>query len=197
MQNIGRCKVGRRGIGRMLLGSILLVGLVAGCSGGDDAANAATPSGTPTPTATAETSPVASQEDRMAKSGDTVSVHYRGTLDSGEEFDSSRGGQPLQFTLGASEVIAGFDEAITGMSVGETKTVRIPAENAYGEHRDDLVIVVPAAQAPDGLQVGQQVFLGDAPATVTSIGPDGVTVDANHPLAGEALTFEVELVGIE
>ncbi|MDP2327695.1 MAG: peptidylprolyl isomerase [Chloroflexi bacterium HGW-Chloroflexi-9] len=133
----------------------------------------------------------------MAKSGDTVSVHYRGTLDSGEEFDSSRGGQPLQFTLGASEVIAGFDEAITGMSVGETKTVRIPAENAYGEHRDDLVIVVPAAQAPDGLQVGQQVFLGDAPATVTSIGPDGVTVDANHPLAGEALTFEVELVGIE
>jgi FKBP-type peptidyl-prolyl cis-trans isomerase 2 len=197
MQNIGRWKVGRRGIGRMLLGSIVLVGLVAGCAGGDDAADAATPSGTPTPTATAETSPVASQEDRMAKSGDTVSVHYRGTLDSGEEFDSSRGGQPLQFTLGANEVIAGFDEAITGMSVGETKTVRIPAENAYGEHRDDLVIVVPAAQAPDGLEVGQQVFLGDAPATVTSIGPDGVTVDANHPLAGEALTFEVELVGID
>lgn len=181
----------------MLLGSIVLVGLAVGCSGGDDAADAATPSGTPTPTTTAEASPVASQEDRMAKSGDTVSVHYRGTLDSGEEFDSSRGGQPLQFTLGANEVIAGFDEAITGMAVGESKTVRIPAENAYGEHRDDLVIVVPAAQAPEGLEVGQQVFLGDAPATVTSIGPDGVTVDANHPLAGEALTFELELVGIE
>lgn len=183
-----------------LVGAVLLAATIAGCGGDDPEAATATttPDGdtvTSTATVTA-TSTGGTQEDRMAQAGDTVSVHYRGTLDSGEEFDSSRGGQPLQFTLGTGQVIAGFDEAITGMQIGETKTVRIPAENAYGVHREDLVIVVPAAQAPAGLEVGQQVFLGDAPATVTAVGADGVTVDANHPLAGEALTFEVELVAI-
>lgn len=178
-----------------LVGAVLLAATIAGCGGGDsDAATATTPGDGGLATASAAAGET--QEGRVAQAGDTVSVHYRGTLDSGEEFDSSRGGQPLQFTLGTGQVIAGFDEAITGMQVGETKTVRIPAENAYGQHREDLVIVVPAAQAPAGLEVGQQVFLGDAPATVTAVGPEGVTVDANHPLAGEALTFEVELVAI-
>ncbi|MDA0271038.1 MAG: peptidylprolyl isomerase [Chloroflexi bacterium] len=132
----------------------------------------------------------------MAQAGDRVSVHYRGTLDSGEEFDSSQGRDPLPFTIGAGEVIAGFDQAVTGMAIGDKKTVRIPAEEAYGMPREDLILTVPADQAPPGLEVGQQVFLGNSPATIVRIDETGVTVDANHPLAGEALTFELELVSI-
>ncbi len=152
---------------RVGIGIVLLAGLIAGCSGGP-----------------------------MAQSGDRVTVHYRGTLDSGEEFDSSIGGTPFPFTVGANEVIAGFDQAVLGMAVGEKKTVRIPAAEAYGEHREDLVLVVPAAEAPEGLAVGQQVYLGETPATITHMDAESVTVDANHPLAGEALTFELELVSI-
>jgi peptidylprolyl isomerase len=137
------------------------------------------------------------EERRVAQTGDTVSVHYRGTLDSGEEFDSSRGRDPLTFTVGEGQVIDGFDAAVTGMAVGESKTVRLEPDQAYGARRDDLVITVPKAQAPDGLEEGQQVLVGNAPAVVTRVTDDEVTVDANHPLAGEALTFEIELVSIQ
>ncbi len=134
----------------------------------------------------------------MAQTGDTVSLHYRGTLDDGSEFDSSAGRDPLTFTVGAGQVIAGFDEAVKGMAVGEKKTFRLEPEEAYGERSEDLIITVPAENAPEGLQPGQQVALGNAPATVVSIGENGdVVVDANHALAGQALTFDVELVSIE
>ncbi|MEX1021829.1 MAG: FKBP-type peptidyl-prolyl cis-trans isomerase [Dehalococcoidia bacterium] len=133
----------------------------------------------------------------MAQIGSNVSVHYRGILDDGTEFDSSEGRDPLPFTVGAGEVIAGFDEAVVGMEVGEKKTFRLDPEQAYGERSDERIITVPAEQAPEGLEAGQQVMLGNAPATVVEVGDEGVKVDANHPLAGEALTFEIELVSIE
>jgi peptidylprolyl isomerase len=133
----------------------------------------------------------------VAEAGNTVAVHYRGTLDNGEEFDSSHGREPLTFQVGSGQVIPGFDQAVAGMTEGESKTIRIEPNEAYGERRDDLIIAVPVNQAPDGLEVGQQVRLGDAPATVVGVDEDEVTVDANHPLAGEALNFEIELVSVQ
>lgn len=133
----------------------------------------------------------------MAKVGDHVSVNYTGTLDDGTVFDSSKGRAPLQFTVGSGEVISGFDRAVTGLAVGETTTVRMEPEEAYGQRRDDLVVNVPADQAPPDLAVGQAVSLGGQRALVTAVTPETVTVDANHELAGKALTFEVELVSID
>ena len=138
-----------------------------------------------------------------AKQGDTVQVHYTGTLDDGTEFDSSRGREPLTFTLGAGQMIAGFDAAVRDMEVGETKTVRIPAADAYGEPRQSLVATVPRAQIPPGLepQVGQRFQLGrgdDAvPVVVVEVTPEQVVLDGNHPLAGQDLTFALELMGLE
>ncbi len=133
----------------------------------------------------------------MAKAGDHVSVNYTGTLDDGTVFDSSKGRDPLQFTVGAGDVIAGFDRAVTGLEVGKSAKVRMEPADAYGERRDDLVVNVPIAQAPAGLAVGQTVSLGGQRATVTAVNADSVTVDANHELAGKALTFEIELVSID
>lgn len=139
------------------------------------------------------------EEARVAQPGDSVLVHYRGTLDDGTEFDSSAGRDPLPFTVGAGEVIAGFDQAVIGMEIGEKKTFRLTPEQAYGEPRAEFVVTVEGANAPAGLQVGDQVMLGPStPAVVTNVAENGdVTVDANHPLAGQALTFEIELVGIQ
>jgi FKBP-type peptidyl-prolyl cis-trans isomerase 2 len=136
--------------------------------------------------------------DRVAADGDTVSVHYVGTLDDGEVFDSSEGREPLTFVVGEGQVIAGFDEAVRGMAVGDTKTVHIEPADAYGERRDDLLITVPAESAPEGLEVGDRVQLGNgAPAMVIEITDEGVTVDANHALAGQALNFEIEVVELQ
>jgi peptidylprolyl isomerase len=138
-----------------------------------------------------------------AQAGDTVRVHYTGTLDDGTVFDSSTGREPLEFTLGEGQVIAGFEEAVTGMEVGETKASRIDADEAYGSRRDDLLLDVPREQIPAeiDLQIGQQLTLqqpnGQAvPVTVAELSDETVTLDANHPLAGEALTFELTLVEI-
>lgn len=138
-----------------------------------------------------------------AKDGDSVKIHYTGTLDNGETFDSSKGRDPLEFTLGAGQVISGFDKAVCGMAVGETKTETIPAAEAYGERREEMILTVPTAKVPPGVntkigsrltmktQDGQQV-----PVKVTEASEDSITLDANHPLAGENLTFEIELVSI-
>jgi peptidylprolyl isomerase len=139
-----------------------------------------------------------SKEVRVANEGDTVSVHYTGTLDDGEVFDSSDGRDPLTFTVGTNQVIQGFDDAVRGMAVGEKKKVRLEPGEAYGEHTDELLLEVPAANAPEGLAEGDLVQLSNgAPAKVVKVSDDTVTVDANHPLAGQPLTFEIELVGIE
>ena len=134
--------------------------------------------------------------NRTAADGDQVAVHYTGTLDDGSQFDSSTGREPLEFVVGAGQVIVGFDQAVRGLAVGESRTVRMDAADAYGERRDDLVVQVPASQAPDGLNVGDQVAANGQPATVVAIDTESVTIDVNHRLAGEALTFAVELVNI-
>ena len=139
----------------------------------------------------------AGQGGRVAKAGDRVSVHYTGTLDDGKQFDSSKGRAPLQFTVGAGDVIAGFDRAVTGLDVGKSVKVRMEPKEAYGERREDLVATVPIAQVPQGLKVGQTVSLGGRRTVVKAITPEAVTVDANHELAGQALTFEIELVSID
>lgn len=139
----------------------------------------------------------------QARSGDTVRVHYRGTLADGSEFDSSRGREPLEFTLGGGQVIAGFDEAVTGMGPGDARTVTIPADQAYGTRSNDLMFVVPRQQFPDDIQPqpGQQLQMSTqdgqvAVVTVIDVNDQGVILDANHPLAGQDLTFELELVEI-
>lgn len=133
----------------------------------------------------------------MPVSGDRVTVHYTGTLDDGSEFDSSRDRDPLEFEVGAGQVIPGFDQAVEALSVGESSTFRLEPGEAYGDMRDDLVFDVPLANAPDGLTVGDSVQLATGqPATVIAVSAGTVKVDANHPLAGQALTFAVELVSV-
>jgi peptidylprolyl isomerase len=134
--------------------------------------------------------------DRLVSDGDTVRVHYTGRLDSGEVFDSSREREPLSFTLGEGKLISGFEAAVSGLTVGESRSVRVEASDAYGERRDKLVVRVAREQAPDDVAPNDRVRIGDQPAVVTDVTDDHVVVDANHPLAGEALTFEVEFVDV-
>jgi peptidylprolyl isomerase len=139
----------------------------------------------------------------QAKRGDTVRVHYTGTLDDGQEFDSSRGLDPLTFTLGTGSVIQGFDDAVTGMAVGDEKRVTIPAEEAYGPRREELTLQLPRAELPADMEIeeGTQLRMeqGDQSIVVTvrQLDEESVTLDANHPLAGESLTFELRLVDID
>ena len=141
--------------------------------------------------------------EEQARAGDTVHVHYTGTLADGSEFDSSRGREPLEFTLGAGQVVPGFESAIMGMERGQSKTVTIPADEAYGAPRPELMMRVPRTQVPPQieLEVGQQLQLGRGDdalvVTVREVGDDEVVLDGNHPLAGEDLTFALELVRIE
>lgn len=140
----------------------------------------------------------------QASAGDTVKVHYTGKLEDGTVFDSSRDREPLEFTLDAGQIIPGFEEAVEGMEEGEETTVEIPPEKAYGMHQEDAVMEFPLEQLPDEIepQVGMQLQLQSAngqafPARVTEVGDATVVLDANHPLAGETLTFDIELVEIE
>lgn len=138
-----------------------------------------------------------------AKSGDTVRVHYTGRLVDGTVFDSSEGREPLEFTLGEQQVISGFDRAVSGMQVGESVTVTIPVDDAYGRHRDNLVIQVDQSQFPAdikpelGLSLRMQQPDGSTVRVrITALEAGKVTLDANHPLAGEDLVFDIELVEI-
>ena len=135
----------------------------------------------------------------MAQDGDRVSVHYRGTLEDGEEFDSSIGQEPLTFTMGLGEMIPGFENAVRGMVVGETKTVHLTPANAYGERRPELIIEVPRSEAPgDGFSVGDRVLLASgSPAIITEITDEIIRLDGNHELAGRTLTFAITLVSVE
>ncbi len=135
--------------------------------------------------------------------GQTVKVHYTGTLEDGTQFDSSAGREPLEFTLGAGQVIPGFEQALAEMAVGETKTVQIPPEQAYGEHQPELVQQVDRGQIPAEIELAVGVQLqAQGPEgqvfrlVVTELAESSVTLDGNHPLAGKALTFELELVEI-
>jgi peptidylprolyl isomerase len=176
--------------------------LRAGRFGHDVASPGSTPSRTAARLATGD-NPEHLNAMAQAKSGDMVSVHYTGRLDDGTVFDSSEGREPLRFEVGSGQVIAGFDEAITGMGEGETKTVRIPSEEAYGERRDELMLEVERSAFPPTIEpeVGQRLQMSQGPGqaavvTVTDVSAESVRLDANHPLAGEALTFELKLVEI-
>lgn len=139
---------------------------------------------------------------QQAQPGDTVRIHYTGTLSDGSVFDSSRDGEPLEFVLGKGQVISGVNDAVKGMAVGQEKKVTVAAEDAYGPRRQDLTLTVGRDQFPDEIQpaVGQRLQMsrgGQAfRVTVQEVVDDAVVLDANHPLAGEDLTFEVELVEI-
>ena len=139
----------------------------------------------------------------QAKSGDTVKVHYTGTLDDGTQFDSSAGRDPLEFQLGGGEVIAGFEKAVEGMTVGDSKNVSIEPGDAYGQHHEQLVHEVPRSALPDDLTPEEGMALQAsnpdgqiAQFTVIAVTEDTLTVDANHPLAGQTLNFRLELVAI-
>lgn len=134
-----------------------------------------------------------------AQEGDRAAVHYTGTLDDGTEFDSSRERTPLEFVVGSGQLIDGFDNAVRGLAVGETVTVRIEPSEAYGEPIPELIQEVPVDTVPEEvvrqLRIGMMVPIANgAQAMVTHITDTAITLDANHPLAGEALTFEIELV---
>lgn len=134
---------------------------------------------------------------QTAADGDTVQVHYTGSLDNGEVFDSSLSRDPLEFVVGSGMVIKGFDVAVTGLAVGEKRTSRIEPEDAYGERREQLIARLPKERCPPGLEAGMMVELGNGlPATVTEVTDTEVEIDANHRLAGKALTFDVQLMGL-
>ncbi len=139
-----------------------------------------------------------------AQKGHTVSVEYTGKFENGDIFDSSIGRDPLIIQLGAGQVIPGFEDALVGMSIGESKTVSIPPEEAYGERKEDLFVTMPLANFPPNLELkeGLAVQLADkegnpVPATVSEIGDDNAILDINHPMAGKTLIFELEIVKIE
>ena len=139
----------------------------------------------------------------QAKTGDQVSVHYTGTLADGTVFDSSRGLDPLVFTLGTGQVIVGFEEAVLGMQPGEVRQTTIPSDQAYGDYQDGLLFSIERGSLPPGLDpnVGEQYQMRQSDGqpmvvTVRDVSPAEVVFDANHPLAGQDLTFEIELVEI-
>ena len=139
-----------------------------------------------------------------AQNGRTVRVHYTGKLEDGTVFDSSTGREPLEFQVGSGQVIPGFDSAVAGMKPGETRTVSIPPEQAYGPRREELLLTVERSQFPEGAnpEPGQQFQMSQQGGqsfvvNVKEVDGDQVTLDANHPLAGEELTFELEVVEVK
>ena len=140
---------------------------------------------------------------QQVQTGDTVSVHYHGKLTDGATFDSSEGREPLQFTAGTGQVITGFDDAVLNMTVGEKKTVHIPVGEAYGQRNDDMIMEYPITEFPTDMkpEVGMELQMGDNagnvfPVVITAVSAETVMLDANHPLAGQDLIFELELVAI-
>lgn len=138
-----------------------------------------------------------------AKQGNSVKVHYHGTLNDGTVFDSTYEESPMDFTLGEGEIIPGFEEAVEGMDEGEKKTVTVEPEKAYGEYNEQGVVKVPRENLPEDIHPEEGMMLQlNTPedqvvyVTVTEIDEENVTLDANHPLAGKTLNFDIELVQI-
>ena len=139
----------------------------------------------------------------QVKNGDKVKVHYHGKLHNGETFDSSEGKEPLEFTVGGGQVIKGFDMGVMGMQVGDKRTVEIDVENAYGAKNEDMIIEFPKTQFPPDMkpEPGMQLMMNNGqgqsfPVLVKEVKEESVLLDANHPLAGEDLIFDIELVEI-
>lgn len=139
----------------------------------------------------------------MIENGQKVKIHYTGTLDDGKSFDSSAGRDPLEFEMGAGMVIPGFETGVKDMAVGEKKNIHIPVAEAYGEKREEMVMDVERAQLPEGLEpeVGMGLQMQGPqgqpiPVQITAVAEANITIDANHPLAGQNLNFELELVEV-
>jgi FKBP-type peptidyl-prolyl cis-trans isomerase 2 len=139
----------------------------------------------------------------MVKNGDKIQVHYKGTLTDGTLFDSSEGSEPLEFTVGGGMVIAGFDKGVIGMAIGDKKTIHIPCLEAYGQLNDEAKITLPRSEVPEDMkpEIGMEMHLTDEngqviPVLVIGLSDTEITLDANHPLAGEDLNFDLELVSI-
>ncbi len=140
---------------------------------------------------------------QQVKSGDTVKVHYHGKLTDGSTFDSSEGREPLEFEVGSGSVIPGFDAGVTGMVVGDKKTVTIPADEAYGQKQEEMIMEFPMDRFPEDMnpEVGMQLNMSNGsgqnfPVVIREVREESVMLDANHPLAGEELIFDLELVEI-
>ena len=140
---------------------------------------------------------------QQVKKGDTVKVHYHGRLKTGETFDSSKDRQPLEFEVGSGSVIKGFDDGVTGMGIGEKKTINIPVEEAYGQKNPDMIIEMPKDRFPENmeLEVGMSLMMSNGEGqnfqvVIHEIHEESVVLDANHPLAGQDLIFDLELVDI-
>ena len=140
---------------------------------------------------------------QQVKNGDTVRVHYHGKLTDGTTFDSSEGREPLEFEVGSGAVIQGFDDGVTGMTIGEKKTINIPADEAYGQKEEDRIMDFPLDRFPPDMspEIGMQLNMSNGqveniPVVVTEVNNESVILDANHHLAGEELIFDLELVEI-
>ncbi|MEE2700727.1 MAG: FKBP-type peptidyl-prolyl cis-trans isomerase [Chloroflexota bacterium] len=186
------------GLVQLLVLSSLIIGslALAACSPEPEP----TPTPTPSPTATSTPTKLAKATPQSAvfpQNGDTVSVHYRGTLDSGEEFDSSEGREPLTFTVGSHQVIKGFEKAVTTLEVGHSVTVHISAADAYGERLEDRVFTVARDLVPTNVVIGETLMTPNGmTAQVLSITDDTVQLDTNHALAGKPLNFRITLLAI-
>jgi len=183
---------------RRLFLLVAVLGIVAAaCSSSDDGATVAPTTTEATVTETPDTPAVVSVTgDLVAQDGDVVEVHYVGTLDDGSQFDSSRDrGTPFSFTVGTGQVISGFDVAVRGAQAGETNTVRMEVADAYGEWSEENVLELPYDPSEGELSVGDTVTMNTGqPAEVLEVSATTVKLDVNHPLAGEALTFEIEVL---
>ena len=142
-------------------------------------------------------------KDLTAKAGNKVKVHYTGTLEDGTVFDTSKERDPIEFTIGEGMVILGFEQAVIGMKMGETKTVTLQPEEAYGQPQDDFIQVVPRKQLPQNMptEPGQLVQIEDengriAHVSIVAADNDNITIDGNHQLAGKVLRFEIQLLDI-
>ena len=138
----------------------------------------------------------------MIEAGKTVKVHYKGTLEDGSVFDSSEGRDPIEFEMGSGALIPGFENTVAKMEVDETRTVTIPSAEAYGDMNDEMVGEIPRSNLPDdiepevGMVLSMQSSDGEMPVRVVAVDEENLTLDANHPLAGKNLTFELTLVEI-
>jgi len=139
----------------------------------------------------------------QAKNGDTVTVHFTGRLQDGRTFDTSKGGKPLSFTIGAGAMMPGFEAGVMGLKEGETKTFTVAPEEAYGPNHEKLTVAIDKSEFPEHIapEVGQRIKIphpegGEVHVTITDVDGEQVTLDANHPLAGQTLTFDVEMVQI-
>lgn len=137
------------------------------------------------------------------KKGDTVFVHYTGTLEDGTEFDSSEGREPLEFVLGSGMIIPGFESAVEGKDAGDKVSVTIPPESAYGGRNEEMVIIVPRSEVPDHIEPEEGMLLqisleeGELDVVISRVTDDEVELDGNHPLAGKELHFDIQIVDVK